>query len=534
MADPTPEISLPPKEYIEITNRRDNSFNLRNWKFSSGELKFMFPETIIQPFETMIICLLTDVSLFSGYGRVTGLKQFLSLSDDGKIICLTDSTDSIIHGVEYSADWYGDQLKSEGGWSLEIIDINYPFYATGNWAASSSRNGGTPGTGNSIARNNPDRDFYGIQNAFPYDSVNISISFSEPVFDPGKDLSKMKINGNNITDIYPVDQLFRKYIVRPDSPLQTSKIYQIEISDEITDFAGNSPEKNTYRFGITEDAAKGNVLFNELMFNPFPGDADYIELYNNSDKIIDVSRMQIVSVNDESGDTSQLYPVSTGPGCLLPGEYYTITAEKQIILDRYYSSGAESIYEISSLPPMNDDKGHLILYNRELDRIDEVIYNEKMHYSLLSDYEGIALEKTAPELKSEEAVNWHSAAESAGWGTPGAPNSSFIDLPVSSSVTTLSSSKITPDNDGFEDFLIIHFNLQGNGNVISVSVFDEAGNLIKKIASNLLAAPDTSLLWDGTADDGTPVRTGIYIIYTTLYNDTGKTEKWKKVCTVIR
>jgi hypothetical protein len=183
---------------------------------------------------------------------------------------------------------------------------------------------------------------------------------------------------------------------------------------------------------------------------------------------------------------------------------------------------------------MNDDKGHLILYSRELEKIDEVFYNEKMHYSLLSDYEGIALEKTSPGLKSELAVNWHSAAGSAGWGTPGAKNSLFVEQPVTFDLVSLSSSKMTPDNDGYEDFLVISFNLTGGSNIISAVVFDETGNYIKKIASNLLAAPETSLIWDGTADDGTPVRTGIYIIFITLYDDAGKAEKWKKVCTVIR
>ena len=81
---------------------------------------------------------------------------------------------------------------------------------------------------------------------------------------------------------------------------------------------------------------------------------------------------------------------------------------------------------------MTDDKGHLILYNRELDKIDEVSYNEKMHFSLLSGYEGVALEKTGPWNTSNEASNWHSATESSGWGTPGAPNSVFIEMPVDS------------------------------------------------------------------------------------------------------
>ena len=534
MADPLPEISLPPKEYLELTNRTEYIFNLMNWTLSAGDQNYKLPELVLEPRELLIICLLADTSQFSILGRVTGLKQFPSLADGGKLLCLADSTGSLIHGVEYSSEWYGDELKSNGGWSLEMIDTNYPFFAEGNWGASSSRKGGTPGTINSIAGNNPDPYFYGIQNVFAVDSNTIRISFSEPVFDIESGNIIFRNEGIEVTDIRRNDKLFREFLVKPVTTLESGKVYQLDISDDLTDFTGNKPERKSYNFGITEPACKGDVLFNELMFNPLQGDADYIELYNNSEKILDVSRLQIVSVNDEAGDTSQLYPVSLESRCLLPGAYYALTTEKEIIAERYFSSGDEFLYDVVSMPSMNDDKGYLILYNRELDKIDEVYYNEEMHYSLLSDLEGVALEKTAPGLKSEEAVNWHSAAESSGWGTPGALNSIFSDQPVSTDKISFSSTKITPDNDGNEDILIIELSLTGTGNVISVTVFDETGNLIKRIASNLLAAPEIRLIWDGTADDGTPVRTGIYIIYITLYNDSGKTEKWKKVCTVIK
>ena len=163
---------------------------------------------------------------------------------------------------------------------------------------------------------------------------------------------------------------------------------------------------------------------------------------------------------------------------------------------------------------MNDDKGHLILYNRELNKIDEVYYNYKMHFSLLSDYEGVALEKSGPWNASNEASNWHSASESSGWGTPGASNSVFIELPVTSDEVVFSSSRITPDNDGMEDILVIKMNLTGNGNVVSVMIFDETGSYIKKLASNLYAGSEASIMWDGTADDGTLCQfRDIYCLY---------------------
>ena len=534
MADPLPEVSLPGREFLEIINRTGYPFDLKNWKLKTADQSYPFDETIIKPGEIMIICLSADASLFENYGRVAGLKQFPSLTDGGKVIYLTDSSGVFIHGVEYSSAWYNNELKSDGGWSLEMIDTQFPFYGEENWTASVSRMGGTPGKVNSVLENNPDNTFYGVRNVFPEDSVTIAIRFSETVLNSLGTVKNFRLGGKGITDLYPVDPLYRKFAIKLADPLVRGEIYQLEISGDITDFAGNRMPVADYAFGLPEPAGPGDILFNELLFNPLPGDQDYLELFNRSGKIIDASRLKLVSVNDEAGGTSQISPVSDEKRCIMPGSYYAATTDLETILERYFSSDPEYIFKVENLPSMSDDKGHLILYNTELDRIDEVIYKEEMHYSLLSGFEGVALEKTGPNLKSEEAVNWHSATENSGWGTPGAPNSVFVDTPAESDIITFSSSKISPDNDSYEDFLGIRFSLTGNGNVISVTVFDETGNFVKKIASNLLAGPEALLLWDGTADDGALVRTGIYIIFITLYDDTGKTNKWKKVCTVIR
>ena len=56
----------------------------------------------------------------------------------------------------------------------------------------------------------------------------------------------------------------------------------------------------------------------------------------------------------------------------------------------------------------------------------------------------------------------------------------------------------------------------------------------EKLLQIFWPATDATLIWDGTTDDGSPADTGIYIVFITLFDDTGKTEKWKKVCTVIR
>ncbi len=83
MADPAPEVSLPGKEYIEITNRTGYSFNLKNWKLSTGNQDFLFPGTTLPASGIAILCISQDTSLFQKFGKVIGLKQFPSLPMPG-------------------------------------------------------------------------------------------------------------------------------------------------------------------------------------------------------------------------------------------------------------------------------------------------------------------------------------------------------------------------------------------------------------------------------------------------------------------
>jgi hypothetical protein len=533
MADPLPEVSLPGREYIEIYNRSSFSFNLSKWRFTTGDQETLFPEIVVDPDDYFILCSVKDTSLFSEYGHPIGLKPFPALTDEGKIIFLSDSLGNLIHGLEYSGGWYGSKLKEGGGWSLEIIDKDFPFFTEGNWEASSSVKGGTPGKINSAPRTNQDLLFYGIKNVFPEDSITISVDLSETVFGPEKNTGWITIEDNTINSETATDPLFRRFLITTSIPMPEKQVYILHLSGEVYDFAGNIPVRSSYRFGMPEHSDKGDVVFNELLFNPLPDCPDYIEFYNCSDKVIDVSRLYLSSVN-EAGDTSEIFQVSGEPRCFMPHTYYVVTTDPAKIIAGYFTSNADNIYYARSLPSMPDNRGHLLLFSRELDIIDEVIYSEAMHYSLLSGTEGISLEKIRPQIASDNSLNWHSASESSGWGTPGTENSVYSDISSIDDQILFSSGRISPDNDGYEDVLVIDFNLEGLGNVITVTIFDETGGYIRRLTANLYAGSAASIVWDGTSGDGKLVNSGIYIILVELFNDKGKTKSWKKVCTVIR
>lgn len=534
MADPLPVVALPGKEYLEILNRTKFPFDLGKWILASENQGAVFPSITLGPGEYMIICSAPDTALFSGYGKVCGLKSFPGLTDYGRMVYLSDSLGEMIHGLEYSSDWYGDNLKATGGWSLEMIDKGFPFFTKGNWEASFSKSGGTPGRENSVTQSNQDLIFSGITNVFPEDSVSIILKLSESIVDLTEMTDRISIAGEGISSVRFIDPLKMTFLISAIKPLKTGDVYSLNISGNVTDFAGNPILRNTFNFGMPERVQVGDIVFNELLFNPFRDDPDYIELYNCSEKVIDVSRLYLSSIDPLTGNRSETKQIKSENRCFIPGSFYVATTDPDKVISRYFSSDQESIFSTAALPSMPDDRGHLVLLNRELDLVDEVSYSNNMHFPLLADQEGISLEKIRPELSSDEKSNWHSASETSGWGTPGKENSVFSPIYVADDQIIFSSGRISPDNDGYEDVLVIDMNLAGFGNVVSVTVFDESGNYIRKLAENLFAETNASITWDGTAADGSLVNRGIYILLIELYNDKGKIKTWKRICTVIR
>jgi len=534
MADPNPVVGLPGKEYLEIHNRSGDTVNLMSWVLSDGNSRAVFPRRELFPGEYAIVCQQQDTSLFERYGMAIGLKSFPALTNSGKLLFLSDGRGKVIHGLEYSSGWYGDVLREDGGWALEIIDEDYPFHEEGNWRASRASEGGTPGRKNSVSAHNPDSFFGGFENVFPADSITISLSFTESLLSYNDIGEFLSMEGYSIDTIGPTDPLARCWIAKLSKPLVRGKALTISAGDGLRDFAGNIIERNEYSLGLPVTAEPGGILFNELLFNPFPGEPDYIEFYNRSGKVADASSLILFSVNDETADTSSACNISEIPRCILPGCCYAITTDRKSVIDRYPSALPLRLFEVSHLPSMPDDRGHLILFSRKLEKIDEVVYEEDMHYSLLGGIEGISLEKVREEGSSADRSLWHSASEAAGWGTPGAPNSVLVEAADVGDAVSLSTERITPDNDGIDDILIIDLKLEGPGNIVNVTVFDETGRCVKKITDNMLAGPGAMVVWNGTAADEKPVETGIYIFLIAVFDDKGNKRRWKKVCTLIR
>ena len=146
MADQTPQIGLPSNEWIELKNVSANPINLQNWRIgdATGQSGPM-PNFVLQPDSFVIVCTGSAVAAMQVYGRVISVTSFPSLDNEGDQLFLKSNTGLTIHAVSYSLSWYQNAVKSDGGWTLEMIDTKNPCSGISNWKASTDTRGGSPG-----------------------------------------------------------------------------------------------------------------------------------------------------------------------------------------------------------------------------------------------------------------------------------------------------------------------------------------------------------------------------------------------------
>lgn len=537
MANPVGVASLPEMEYIELHNNTERPVNLNTWKFHYGNKSYKLAEAIVPPEGYLVLCHEKGQSLWKDMGvSVSGVKSFPELANSGKLLWLEDARGKMISWVEYSDTWYKDNFKKKGGFSLECLDMSNMTNDQGNWAASADASGGTPGQNNSVKAEYPDETVSEVDYSYFLSSDTLVICFNKPM-----DLISLATKDNytvtsgsvSIAKAIPSTPGGRNVKIALSDSLRTDEILELELL-RLKDISGFDLQgSRDIREGIPQDAALGEVLFNEVLFNPVSGGSDYVELYNDSEKYINLHHLFFASRSDNGG-LSEGILLSSIPRTLAPHGYLCFTENIASVKHRYECMDA-CLFAIGDLPSLPDDKGDIVLLSPSGEAIDEFRYSEKMHTALLNDAEGISLEKIHPGKLSGISANWLSASSASGGGTPGYVNSQYRDLSESSSEEFwLEKQYFTPDGDGADDELVISYNFPEEEAQANIQVYDASGRLVCKIADNFRLEPEGIFIWNGQESDGSPARIGLYIIYIEAYAPSGKMKRYKLGCALTR
>ena len=533
--DPAPIIGLPNAEWIELKNTSSFPINLKGWRLnnliaSSGQ----FPDFMLQPDSFVIVCAGPSLPLLSVFGKAISVSNFPSLDKDNDLISITEASGKTIHAVQYSSDSYQNELKKDGGWSLEMIDTKNPCSGFSNWKAAKDPSGGTPGRKNSVDAINEDNTAPKLLRGYAPDATTITLLYDEPL----DSLSTSSLtnytldNGLSVIHVNPVPPLFNKINITVNNPLVSGTVYTIT-SKNISDCGGNSiSAHNTAKVGLAQDADSLDVVINEILFNPLPSGVDYIELYNRSAKTIDLSKIYIANRNG-SNVISSIQQLATENILLFPGDYMALTTDPAAVKSQYITPDANAFLKLETMPSFPNDKGSVIILNMQGNILDEVNYSDNWHFALLHNTQGVSLERVDYNGSSDRS-NFHSAATSVGYGTPGYKNSQYNLTEEMNGEITITPETFSPDDDGTDDMLTINYQFPSAGYVANITIFDASGRPVRYLQKNSLSGIKGYYRWDGLDDKQRKLPQGIYIVYTEIFNTSGKKKAFKNTVVLAR
>lgn len=536
MADPSPQVALPNAEFIELYNRSNKVLDLAGYGFSSGSTPQHFPSYQMLPGTYLIVCDDSKVDSFAAFGNVVALTTFPALTNDGDDLTLTDANGNIIHQVSYQLFWYGDSQKQDGGWTLEQISPYAPCRGSSNWRASENLLGGTPGQPNSVLDPLPDETAPVLTSVFatPTSPNEVQLFFDERLDDAsGLDPANYSISGGlSVVSVSFIPPFKYSVTVQLSGPLQASVLYEVTVQN-VADCSGNALSGSaTLSFALPATIEPNDLIINEILFNPSTGGVDFVEVYNRSTKVLNLG--DLIIGNLRVGIDTTLSNVE-GDRLIFPDEYAVFTENPTDVQSRYTVQTPSALLK-NDLPSFNDDAGNVTIFRAgqtEAVIVDAFDYNSDMHNPLLDDQNGVSLERLHPDGTTQDAANWHSASQSAGWATPTYRNSQYFENQVvGDGIFTIAEPTFSPDGDGYKDFLVINYTVDKPGYLAKVRFFDSDGRLVKSLANNELLGTEGFLRWDGDTDDGEKARIGIYVVALELFNTDGSVRKFKKTCVV--
>jgi hypothetical protein len=531
MADPEPVNGLPESEYVELYNRTLFPISMKGWTFEYSSTRKTFSAVILEPKSYLI---LTKGIMMNHYGNCVDLfTSYSSLSNEGTTLVLRNDAGRVIHAVTYSPEWYGDPLKKNGGWSLEMVDPENPCGCECNWKASVDAKGGTPGSINSVHAANPDTVKPFMERTRMISDTVLEVLFSESMDSLSlAGVNRWQINGDSCAPAgMTAAPEYSSVFLRLAKPLERKHSYTLSCLSPPSDCAGNLLDTSaTVKTGIPDSILPGDLVINEILANPASDGERFIELYNRSGKVVNLQELVLGGFDSITNIATDLKTISGEPWLSFDGDYTVLTRDPGDIQKRYQCPERGGFVRMESMPSLGNDEGYVSLAKMNNGKvIDRVHYYRGMYSAILTGTDGISLERLNPSLRSDDPGNWHSASESCGFATPGYKNSQYLPVENGPDPVDLSPAVFSPDDDGKDDVLLIHFNLDRSGYQASITIYDAAGREVRDLVRNRLLSTEDALTWDGRDDRNLKASLGIYLLFIELVKPEGNVRHLKKI-----
>jgi hypothetical protein len=289
------------------------------------------------------------------------------------------------------------------------------------------------------------------------------------------------------------------------------------------------------RFGIPNEVAAGEVLINEILFDPISPGVDYVELYNRSNKTFDLSTLKLGVIKESfpnPADTT-LKTITEDSRLFLPQSYLLLSTDAYTVGWQYECNIMDYV-DMASFPSYPNAGGEALLMSRQGVVIDQMAFSEQMHYPLLKETKGVSLERVSWDAPSDQLDNWHSAVETVHFGTPGYANSMrAVDHgEEEEEAVGIEPSVFSPDGDGVDDHCLISYQFNTAGNTMNVYLFNVEGQMVRHLVKGELTGQEGGFVWNGLDHQGNRVPLGVYVIIVEVFDMDGMVKKYKKAVVV--
>ncbi len=399
------------------------------------------------------------------------------------------------------------------------------------------------GVGTKVTSSNVDNIFFDdfiIEEDLPDTTAPslVSINVVDPqtlevLFDEPMDMLSLSQTSNYF--LSPGGQLPTQVLLDEESPLSATLTYDPALLGSTqymlmvggcTDLAGNVMLDAFLSFLIPESPQEGDLHLSEILFDPYIDQSDFVEIYNSSDKVISLNGVYI-----ENQDKNERNSIE-GDLIMLPQSYLAISPDTAM-LKLEYAVPVEAKFTEQDIPSFNNSDGNFSIGSNVSGTdvtYESFDYDEDFHHSLIDDTEGVSLGRLSYISEANSQTNWISGTENTRYATPGYANSGSINLltPLDDFVE-LESKVFSPNGDGDTEMLTLLYELDKEGYLASVQIYDYRNQLVHQLSNNQLIASKDFMIWDGVYADGTKAPVGPYIISISVFHPDGEVMNKKLV-----
>jgi hypothetical protein len=275
---------------------------------------------------------------------------------------------------------------------------------------------------------------------------------------------------------------------------------------------------------IVVASSPGAIVINEIMYRPDEGMSEWIELKNGSSETWDLRSWTIC---DAAGSRRL---VSAGDFQISGGHLAILARDSSSFASEFPACSAPVRGIAGGWPSLNDSERAGVADIVSLFDASGVLVERVSYGSLIGNERGRSIERISAEVCSARSGGiWHRCAARSG-STPGEENSTRVKTMPVGGVITISPNPLCLRRDGET---VITGKRSWDESGFLVRIFSVDGFEVRRILGEYKGSLEFSCRWDGRANDGSRVRTGLYVCLIEFLGAGGGVCRREKTCIAV-